>query len=476
MKHLIRFLSLVLAALLLIAPLPASAEDAKAADLSERCRSSIVLRRNYRFDADGMFWIAWEDDVPATRLCIQWWVIPEHVTLLQLDGGGALLSMETVASLPETVTPLSADCRKVVVMAGNAGMTVNRCAVYGDGTLPDPFHEWAETPDKLDYLLISTHPDDDVLYLGSVIPVYGAEKGYVGTVAYVTCRSRRRMTEAENGAWAMGLRYRPLFLGFPDVDRAAPQAEKDTFSYEELLLATVRMYRTYQPLVVFAQDENGEYGHWQHVLTSKAAVEAATLAADPAYDSESAAQYGTWQVQKVFLHLYEENRIMIDSHAPLSFFDGADAYEVACKAYQKHESQQEFWFSVKRDDAAYAFNRFGMAAGAVPAGEDVFDNIDESLFSFYVPPTPEPTSEPTSEPTPVPTPESTAVPTPVPTSVPTAAPSASPVPDTPSKPTEPMLPWIVLGGLFVCGIACALIFKTRKHAKKGQSQDGGSAA
>ena len=124
----------------------------------------------------------------------------------------------------------------------------------------------------------------------------------------------------------------------------------------------------FKPREQTPKDENGEYGHWQHVLTSKAAVEAATLAADPAYDSESAAQYGTWQVQKVFLHLYEENRIMIDSHAPLSFFDGADAYEVACKAYQKHESQQEFWFSVKRDDAAYAFNRFGMAAGAVPAG------------------------------------------------------------------------------------------------------------
>ena len=158
-----------------------------------------------------------------------------------------------------------------------------------------------------------------------------------------------------------------------------------------------------RPLVVFAQDLKGEYGHWQHKLTAKAAREAFALAADPAYDPESAAQYGTWQVQKLFLHLYSENTIQIDAHAPLSFFDGKDAYEVARKAFLKHETQQRYHFRVSRDNKRYAFNRFGMAEGIVPAGEDVFDNVDETLLCSYIPPTPEPTAAPTRGATAVPT-------------------------------------------------------------------------
>ena len=354
-------------------------------------------------------------------------------------------------------------------------MSVIYCRVYGEGTLPEPFHAWQETPDKLDYLLISTHPDDDVLYLGSIVPVYGAEQGYTGTIAYVTCRTRERMTEAENGAWTMGLRYRPLFLGFLDVPRDAPKEKKDKFVYEEVLLAVVRLYRTYQPLVVVAQDKNGEYGHWQHKVTSKAAVEAAALAADPDYDPESAAVSGTWQVQKVFLHLYDENCITVDAHAPLSFFDGDDAYTVARRAFKKHKTQQEFGFAVKRDDAKYAFNRFGMATGVVEAGDDLFDNIDESMFSFYVPPTPEPTAEPTPEPTDTPEPTERPTPEPTGTQEPTAVPTPEPTATLqPQQQRRNRAAWIEFGALCAVGAAAAVVAVVAAVRLHGKRKDAAS--
>ena len=425
--------------ILLAAPRAAAAEDAQAEDLTARCTfvsdgygaaKERIFRSGFKsyqqFNAGATFSLSWDDGMPNARLCLQWRKLPEGVTATQYDADGAVLVSETLPAYPETVTPLSERARKVEITAGEDGMSVLYCRVYGEGTLPEPFHEWIETPQSLDYLLISTHPDDDVLFLGSIVPVYGAQQGYTGSIAYVTCSMRERMTEAENGAWEMGLRYRPLFMGFQDIAPDSPDERKAKFKYEELLLATVRVYRTYHPLVVVAQDLNGEYGHWQHKLTSRAAVEAASLAADPSFDVESVEQYGTWQVQKVLLHLYPDNPITVDAHAPLSFFGGDDAFTVAKRAYKKHETQQQYWFAVKRDDGQYAFNRFGMAYGVVEAGEDVFDNIDESLFSFYVPPTPEPTDEPTPTPTATPTPTPTSTPTPTVTCTP--APTAAPQP------------------------------------------------
>ena len=380
------------------------------------------LKSAQQFASGEAFSVEWEDDVPAAWLCLQWYDFPEGVTILQYGADGELLAEETAPTLSETVTRLQDGAQRAEIRAGGSGMYVSRCAVFGGGTLPEPFFPWQDIPDRLDYLLVATHPDDEVLYLGSVIPYYGAERGYVGTIVYVSHQMRLRITEAQNGAWEMGLRYRPIFFGYPCLGKITDEINKQAFDAEAMKKDLVRVYRRYRPLVVFAQDiVNGEYGHWQHILTAQAAVEAFTLAADPSYDPESAQTYGTWQVQKVFLHLYPEDPIRIDADEPLSFFGGKTAFEVARNAYRKHESQWQLYGSglaVHKDESSDAFNRFGMAAGVVPVGTDAFDNIDETLFSFYVPPTPEPTEVPTPEPTEVPTPEPTEIPTPEPTASP----------------------------------------------------------
>ena len=489
MKRLKRITICILILLLLPLSLPASAEDEEAEDLSRSVSfdfgsyKSAETRIRHKseqyqiFKENDGFSLTWTEPLPAARLCVQWQTMPEGVCVLQYGSKDELLKSEELPPYPETVTELLPQARKAVVQAGEGGMQVLFCAVYGAGELPDTFLPWQDTPDHLDYLLISTHPDDDVLFLGSVVPTYGAEQGYVGTIVYVTNQTRARINEAENGAWAMGLRYRPVFLGMPDVWDKASDDKKAAFRYDELLVNTVRVYRQYRPVVVFAQDVNGEYGHWQHKLTSKASREAFALAADPTFDPESAALYGTWQVQKLYLHKYKENPLTIDAHTPLAFFGGKDAFEVARAAYKKHKSQQRYGFAVERDGGHHPFNQFGMAEGLVPVGDDVFDNIDETLLSTYVEPeptpapTPEPTPKPTPEPTPAPTPEPTREPTPKPTREPTPAPSPEPAPEPKEESEQPKKSsygWIAIGTAATAVLVgtAAYIYRKRKIAKR----------
>ncbi len=478
------FIICILILLLALPVLPAAAETEQAEDLTETFRFDFgpdpdaakrILRdreQYHTFRENGAFTLAWDAETRDARLCISWRESPENVSVTQYAADGSALLQETLVPHPDSVVPLLPEARSAAVQAGEDGMKVLFCAVYGPGGLPEPFHEWQETPDRLDYLLISTHPDDDVLYLGSIIPTYGAEQGRVGTIVYVTCQNRVRADEAENGAWAMGLRYRPVFLGMKDVDNSASKDAKNAFKYSELLVNTVRVYRRFRPLVVFAQDLNGEYGHWQHKLTAKAAREAFSLAAEPAFDPESYEQYGAWQVQKLYLHLFRKNKLTVDAHAPLSFFGGRDAYDVACEAYRKHETQQRFRFKVRRDDGAYAFNRFGMAEGVVPVGNDVFDGIDERLLCGYVEPTPtpEPTPEPTQTATPAPTPE------PAPTIVPvTPAPAETAQKTAPKPDVQDLRPLLWIGVVTaataaVVGVA-AYFWKKRQLRKHSPDRE-----
>lgn len=472
MKRVRPFIICILILLLAASIPPARAEAAQAEDLTEAFRfdfgadpdaeKRILKDRTgyHTFRQEEAFTLTWDEAFSDARLCISWQEPPENVSVVQYAADGTALHRETLVPHPDSVIELRSEARSAAVQAGENGMKVLFCAVYGPGELPEPFHEWQETPDHLDYLLISTHPDDDVLYLGSIVPTYGAEQGYVGTIVYVTCQNRVRADEAENGAWTMGLRYRPVFLGMKDVYNSASKELKDMFQYSELLLNTVRIYRKLHPLVVFAQDLDGEYGHWQHKLTAKAAREAFSLAADPTFDPESADQYGTWQVQKLYLHLFRKNKLTVDAHAPLSFFDGRDAYDVACEAYRKHETQQRYRFKVRRDDGAYAFNRFGMAEGVVPVGNDVFDSIDARLLSNYVEPTP----------TPEPTPDLTPTPEPTPTAVPVTPAPTENVQKTEPEPAAPDLrPLIRIGVVTVISAAvvgvAAYFWKKRQLSK-----------
>jgi len=151
-------------------------------------------------------------------------------------------------------------------------------------------------------------------------------------------------------------------------------------------------------------------------------------------------------VKKLYIHLYEQNPIVMDFDTPLSFFNGKTAFEIAQEAYAFHKSQRSDWLRVLKSNQ-YDCRKYGLYSTTVgPDVEknDFLENIPRSCLSDYVAPaatpTPEPTEEPTPEPTAEPTPEPTAEPTPEPTAEPTPEPTAEPTPEPTSVPTPEPTP------------------------------------
>ena len=96
---------------------------------------------------------------------------------------------------------------------------------------------------------------------------------------------------------------------------------------------------------VVGHDENGEYSHGQHILSTYLLKDAIIKAADKEYDLESLEAFGSWQINKLYLHLYPEKQIILDYDIPLESYNGKTAYEISKLGYAKHYSQQYTWFT-----------------------------------------------------------------------------------------------------------------------------------
>lgn len=356
----------------------------------------------------------------ARYLCIGWETAEANRTVRFYGAADALLlEVEALYPYHDEVLDIPQDTvRLEIATEGEERVGVMEVQLYTEGTLPEPWNfTWEQTPEQLDFLVVSTHFDDDVLFLGAAMPIYGMEMGYTGTVLYMTYQKRLRLDEALRGAWTMGTRHYPLFAMLPDVYKP-DSSRAGEFSKNIVTQSLVQYFRQYKPLVIFTQDTKGEYGHWQHIRVVECVLAAAELAADGSYDPESAKAYGAWQVKKVYCHLYPENKLILDTRKPLKNFGGMNAFEIAKEAYERHVSQHGYWFYVS-DDNEYSIADYGLAYSAVEnPGEEAFDGIDETLFAGYVPPTPAPSPEPTEELTPTPTQTPTSTPTPEPTAVP----------------------------------------------------------
>lgn len=451
--------------LLLSLPTRAAAPEAEAEELTLSCAFTFLGSRQERAFAltDGKINTSCKmqagDELIVTgdrdmgTLILRFYQQDVDFLLTQRDERDRELGTRTLTAAVALTVSLTPGCRKVRIEAPEAGLRISEALVYGPGELPQDVPHPAPPLDRADFLLVSTHPDDEWVFLGGVYPIYGGERGYAGTVVYVTLPTWERAQECINGLWIGGVRTHPFFLGFPDVRQSAPKREKDTFHPEEVTRELVRLYRRIRPLVVVTQDpENGEYGHWQHKLSAVAAFDAVQLAADPAYDPDSARQYGVWTVQKVYQHFAQGvSSLELDVDAPLSSYGGKTALEVANEAFQAHRTQLRTPYRPGNDDETRGdIRRFGLTWSMVgpDTGDDLFEHIPAEALAAYVPPTPTPApstatpkdvSEGTEETHPGSVSEgaepwATPTPTPTPAAEPTApvaaaAPAATSVPD-----------------------------------------------
>ena len=284
----------------------------------------------------------------------------------------------------------------VTIDFSNGPVTLFELYVYTPGRVPDTVQRWQTPADgQTDLVLFSTHGDDEQLFFAGLLPYYAGELGYQVQVVYMTDHRQRephRFHEMLDGLWSVGVTAYPVAGDCPDFlkkhDMAGTYAELAARGYprEELLGFVVENLRRFKPLVAVGHDVNGEYGHGMHMVYADLLMEAVTVAADASFYPESAEKYGLWDTPKTYLHLYEENGIVMDWDQPLSRFDGMTAFEVTQKlGYPCHKSQySDFaWYhssaKTARDVARYNPCYYGLFRSTV--GEDVqkndfFENVN----------------------------------------------------------------------------------------------------
>lgn len=260
-------------------------------------------------------------------------------------------------------------------------LEISRIKVVQEGELPSWVQSWKPLDEKADMMLIATHPDDEILWFGGMLPTYAGEKGKKVIVVYmVGGNSPKRKNELLDGLWTCGVCYYPEIGCFPDKGASSYGSVIRNWGEGEAEKRIVEMLRKYRPDVVVTQDIHGEYGHYHHIVTVDAAIKAvAQLAEDESFFPEAVALYGTWKPLKLYLHLYPETRIVFDWRQPLSKFNGMTSLQVAREAFKKHISQQNGHYSVN-DSGKLNCSIFGLyfsAVGEDMVHKDLFENINE---------------------------------------------------------------------------------------------------
>ena len=268
-------------------------------------------------------------------------------------------------------------------------MYMNELFVLGVGDKPDWVQDWQPTVEKADIMFISTHPDDELIFFGGAIPTYATERQLDVAVAYLSRSNPTRSSELLNGLWYMGVRNYPIIGGFSDkmykqMDKSYAYAGSGNLARGKNIVNEwfVELYRKYKPEVVVTHDIDGEYGHSMHMMVSDAAYNAIAIAANEDEYTDLTVAHGTWEVKKLYRHLWKENQITMDWSVPLSSMNGATGTELADSAYEIfHKTQETSGQSVLTTGVEWDNTAFGLVHTTV--GQDVnkndfLENIDLS--------------------------------------------------------------------------------------------------
>jgi LmbE family N-acetylglucosaminyl deacetylase len=211
-----------------------------------------------------------------------------------------------------------------------------------DGTdVPDWVQIWQPPCAKADFMLISTHADDEQLFFAGVLPYYSRVRGLAVQVVYATDHNDQpdRHHERLDGLWEVGVRNYPVSMGLPDAysesyDGALANLKSSGIGEDEVIAREKAVIERFQPQVIATHDVNGEYGHGQHILvcgTLRKLLDA----------SGSEFPY----LKKVYLHLYDKDQVA------LGFLDeqfkelgGLTPFQVTQKGFGHHKSQHWTWF------------------------------------------------------------------------------------------------------------------------------------
>lgn len=273
---------------------------------------------------------------------------------------------------------LNAPVEKLRLTATSGKLELCEVQVLTPGEPGPDVQIWRDPPEKVDMMLFSTHPDDEVLWFGGMLPYYAGEKDMDVLVVNAVYGWYFRRQELLDALWTCGVDIYPVMLGYPDTMASISETiEVWGQRNRQPKDRPVALIRQYKPDVVVLHDVDGEYGHSAHKTFCYLGQQAVTRAADETQHAESLKQWGTWDVPKTYIHLWGENQLRMDWNQPLTAFDGKTGLEVAAEAFQCHLSQVNKQYRVEDggeyDNALFGLWRTGVGADLVK--KDMFENI-----------------------------------------------------------------------------------------------------
>ena len=274
------------------------------------------------------------------------------------------------------VLPEGLECISVSAKSGKVEFC--EITVLTPGEAPSYVQIWRDPPEKVDLMLFSTHPDDEVLWFGGLLPYYAGELDKDVLVVNAVFGWYYRRHELLSSLWTCGVDIYPIMLGYPDQKDPVNEILKEwSLKKRQPKEKAVELIRQYKPDVVVLHDKNGEYGHPAHILFSQLGRQGVERAAVATEHKTSAEKWGVWDVPKTYIHLWEENQLRMDWKQPLTAFDGMTGLEVAHEALQWHKSQLSGGWAIE-DGGEYDNALFGLwrtTVGPDVEKNDLFENI-----------------------------------------------------------------------------------------------------
>ncbi len=389
-------LLLMLLALLLPA-VPAMAREAE--DVTAQCRITVASKgwtMERLFDRDWeSYWngetggktITISCPVPAWGLYLCWMEEPGAWTLEQRIRGAWQKTEYPAGPFMHQYVPLDGADELRLKPAGKSvkWFGLEEIFVLGSGEVPPYVQQWQQPDDSCDLMVFFAHPDDEALFFGGTIPVYAGDRRLDVVACSLSYATRTRRSELLNSLWTMGMRNYPVFGPFHDSYSTKLSSAYAQFGESKVKGFVTELFRAYRPRVVVTHDLNGEYGHGMHRMCADASLYAFSAAADPEKYKKTAEQHGTFEISKLYLHLYPENALEMDWDVPLKAFDGRTGLDMASEGYLMHLSQHRYeQFRVEPRESAQSSYRFGLAATRV--GPDVYRNdfMENIVMDDYI--------------------------------------------------------------------------------------------
>ena len=137
-------------------------------------------------------------------------------------------------------------------------------------------------------------------------------------------------------------------------------------------LAGARYRAKVAVLKEYGNDWDGEYGHFQHIMTARYTVKSVLMAGSEEIFPDLVEKYGVWDTPKLYLHLWDESkRLDLHFYDKMTELDGRSPMEMAFISFDKHYSQIKR-YSLHGDGTTYDCTWFSLYRSTV--GEDVARN------------------------------------------------------------------------------------------------------